>query len=110
MTVLDLDTRKLEALDSEYRGRVVTLMSNPANIDAEVATADLLIGAVLIPAAKAPIVVTKKTVAKMRHGRPSRSGRRHELLVLGDLTDPAAPGVARQPAAVSGAARWPSAC
>src|SRR5471032_685581 len=68
VTVLDLDTRKLEALDSEYRGRVVTLMSNPANVDAEVADADLLIGAVLIPAAKAPTVVTKKTVAKMRPG------------------------------------------
>jgi alanine dehydrogenase len=68
VTVLDLDTRKLEALDTEYRGRVVTLMSNPANIEAEVADADLLIGAVLIPAAKAPIVVTKKTVAMMRPG------------------------------------------
>lgn len=68
VTVLDLDTRKLEALDTEYRGRVVTLMSNPANIDAEVADADLLIGAVLIPAAKAPTVVTKKTVARMRPG------------------------------------------
>ena len=68
VTVLDLDTRKLEALDSEYRGRVVTLMSNPANIDAEVASADLLIGAVLIPAAKAPTVVSKKTVARMRPG------------------------------------------
>src|SRR5258706_4112358 len=60
VTVLDLDIRKLEALDMEYRGRVVTLMSNPANIEAEVADADLLIGAVLIPAAKAPTVVTKK--------------------------------------------------
>ena len=68
VTVLDLDTRKLEALDMEYRGRVVTLMSNPANIDNEVADADLLIGAVLIPAAKAPTVVTKKTVARMRPG------------------------------------------
>jgi alanine dehydrogenase len=68
VTVLDLDTRKLEALDSEYRGRVVTLMSNPANIEHEVADADLLIGAVLIPAAKAPIVVSKKTVARMRPG------------------------------------------
>jgi alanine dehydrogenase len=68
VTVLDLDTLKLEALDMEYRGRIVTLMSNPANIDAEVADADLLIGAVLIPAAKAPIVVTKKTVARMRPG------------------------------------------
>ena len=68
VTVLDLDSRKLEALDQEYRGRVVTLMSNPANIEAAVAGADLLIGAVLIPAAKAPIVVTKKMVAQMRRG------------------------------------------
>jgi alanine dehydrogenase len=68
VTVLDLDTRKLEALDTEYRGRIVTLMSNPANIEQEVADADLLIGAVLIPAAKAPIVVSAKTVARMRPG------------------------------------------
>jgi alanine dehydrogenase len=68
VTVLDLDTRKLEALDSEYRGRVVTLISNPANIAQEVADADLLIGAVLIPAAKAPVVVAKKHIATMRPG------------------------------------------
>ena len=68
VTVLDLDTRKLEALDMEYRGRVVTLMSNPANIESEVADADLLIGAVLIPAAKAPTVVSSKIVACMRPG------------------------------------------
>jgi alanine dehydrogenase len=68
VTVLDLDTRKLEALDAEYRGRIVTLMSNPANIAHEVAQADLLIGAVLIPAAKAPVVVSKKIVATMRPG------------------------------------------
>lgn len=68
VTVLDLDMRKLEALDMEYRGRVVTLMSNPANIENEVADADLLIGAVLIPAAKAPIVVSRQVVAKMRKG------------------------------------------
>lgn len=68
VTVLDLDTRKLEALDTEYRGRVVTLMSNPANIEHAVADADLLIGAVLIPAAKAPIVVSAKMVARMRPG------------------------------------------
>ncbi|HVU16437.1 MAG TPA: alanine dehydrogenase [Candidatus Didemnitutus sp.] len=68
VTVLDLDTRKLEALDTEYRGRVVTLMSNPANIEHAVADADLLIGAVLIPAAKAPIVVSDKMVAQMRPG------------------------------------------
>jgi len=42
VTVLDLDTRKLEGLDSEYRGRVVTLMSNLANLESCVADADLL--------------------------------------------------------------------
>ncbi len=68
VTVLDVDTQRLEALDVEYRGRVVTLVSNPANIEQSVADADLLIGAVLIPAAKAPTVVTKKTVARMRPG------------------------------------------
>ena len=68
VTVLDLDTRKLEQLDTEYRGRVVTLMSNPANIEHAVADADLLVGAVLIPAAKAPIVVSAKMVAQMRPG------------------------------------------
>src|SRR5579863_1382751 len=68
VTVLDLDTRKLEALDSEYRGRVVTLMSNLANLESCVADADLLVGAVLIPAAKAPTVVTNEMVARMRPG------------------------------------------
>jgi alanine dehydrogenase len=68
VTVLDLDTRKLEGLDSEYRGRVVTLMSNLANLESCVADADLLIGAVLIPAAKAPTVVTRPMVATMRPG------------------------------------------
>lgn len=68
VTVLDLDMRKLEALDGEYRGRVVTLVSNPANLETEVADADLLIGAVLIPAAKAPVVVSKKMISRMRPG------------------------------------------
>jgi alanine dehydrogenase len=68
VTVLDLDTRKLERIDMEYRGRVVTLLANPANIEHAVADADLLVGAVLIPAAKAPIVVSRKMVSRMRPG------------------------------------------
>ena len=68
VTVLDLDMRKLEALDVEYRGRIVTLISNPANLEHTVADADLLIGAVLIPAAKAPTVVTRRMVGRMRPG------------------------------------------
>jgi alanine dehydrogenase len=68
VTVLDLDTRKLEAVDMEYRGRVVTLMSNPANLEQQVADADLLVGAVLIPGAKAPQVVSRTMVTRMRPG------------------------------------------
>ena len=68
VTVLDLDSRKLELIDTEYRGRVVTLMSNPGNLEHEVADADLLIGAVLIPAAKAPTVVSRRMVSRMRPG------------------------------------------
>ncbi len=68
VTVLDLDGCKLEAIDKEYRGRVVTLMSNPANLEQSVADSDLLIGAVLIPATRAPTVVTARMVEKMRPG------------------------------------------
>ncbi len=68
VTILDLDTRKLELLDEEYRGHVTTLVANPGNIEQAVAQADLLIGAVLIPAAKAPIVVSRSMVNTMRPG------------------------------------------
>ena len=66
--VLDLDLRKLEMLDEEYRGGLVTLMANPANIELAVADCDLLIGAVLVPNAKAPTVVTKEMIKRMRPG------------------------------------------
>lgn len=68
VTVLDLDVRKLEALDAEYRGRIVTLHANPGNIEEAVAKADLLVGAVLVPAARAPTVVTRAMVKTMRPG------------------------------------------
>jgi alanine dehydrogenase len=68
VTVLDLDTRKLEMLDEEYRGQVVTLVANPGNIETAVAHSDLLIGAVLIPGAKAPMVVSRAMVKTMRPG------------------------------------------
>lgn len=68
VTILDLDTRKLELLDEEYRGHVVTLMANPGNVEQAVAQADLLIGAVLLPGAKAPTVVDKALVKSMRVG------------------------------------------
>jgi alanine dehydrogenase len=68
VTVLDVDTRKLELIEEEYGGRVITLVSNPANVEESVAAADLLVGAVLIPAAKAPTVVRRAAVEAMRPG------------------------------------------
>lgn len=68
VTILDLDTRKLEVLDEEYRGHVVTLMANPGNVEQAVGSADLLIGAVLLPGAKAPRVVSSDLVKTMRPG------------------------------------------
>ncbi len=68
VTVLDLDVRKLEMIDEEYKGRVVTLVANPANIEQSVAEADLVVGAVLIPGGRAPMVVTRPMVRLMRPG------------------------------------------
>jgi len=68
VTVLDVDARKLEQLDREYHGRVVTLVSNPHNIADLVADADVVIGAVLIPGDRAPVVVTRRHIARMRPG------------------------------------------
>jgi len=68
VTILDLDARKLEMIDEEYRGGVVTLMANPGNIELAVRDCDLLIGAVLVPNAKAPTVVTASMVRTMRPG------------------------------------------
>lgn len=68
VTLLDIDSHKLDYLDSEYQGRVVTLLANPGNIEKTVAGADLLVGAVLIPAAKAPVIVSRAMVKGMRPG------------------------------------------
>ena len=68
VAILDSDPRKLEMIDDEYRGGVVTLMANPGNVEMAVADCDLLIGEVLVPNAKAPTVVTTSMVKQMRPG------------------------------------------
>ncbi len=68
VTVLDVNPERLRALDDLFGGQVTTLMSNPANIAAAVRRADLLIGAVLIPGARAPHLVTEEMVRTMKRG------------------------------------------
>ena len=68
VTILDLDVKRLEYLEHVFKGRNLTLMSNMDNIEESVMKADLVVGSVLVPGAKAPKLVTKKMVTQMRPG------------------------------------------
>jgi len=68
VTIIDQDARRLEYLEHIFDGRIITLMSNIDNIEESVAKADLLIGSVLIPGAKAPKLVTRNNISQMAKG------------------------------------------
>lgn len=68
VTILDINTDRLRYLDDIFGGRVTTVMSSSANIAQAVERADLLVGAVLIPGAKAPHLVKEEMVQKMKPG------------------------------------------
>jgi alanine dehydrogenase len=68
VTVINLDLERLRALDELYCGRIVTRASTQAAIDESVMAADLVIGAVLVPGARAPKLVSHEVVARMKPG------------------------------------------
>ncbi len=68
VTILDISGERLRQLDDLFGGRLHTLMSNEFNIAEAVAECDLLVGAVLIPGARAPHLVTEDMVRAMRPG------------------------------------------
>jgi alanine dehydrogenase len=68
VTVLDKSVAKMQYIDDVFAGRVATLMSNPLNIANAVTRADLLVGAVLIPGAAAPKLVTRAMISSMKKG------------------------------------------
>ena len=68
VTVVNLDLERLRALDDLYRGRIVTRASTQAAIDESVMAADLIIGAILVPGARAPKLVSRGLVARMKPG------------------------------------------
>ncbi|RHW34171.1 alanine dehydrogenase [Neobacillus notoginsengisoli] len=68
VTIIDLNADRLRQLDDIFGAQIKTLMSNPFNIAEAVAEADLVIGAVLIPGAKAPKLVTEEMVKNMKPG------------------------------------------
>jgi alanine dehydrogenase len=68
VTVLDVRAETMSYLEDVFGGAVETLYSNPLNIEETVQRADLVIGAVLIPGAVAPKLVTSDLIAKMEPG------------------------------------------
>lgn len=68
VNILDISASRLAYLDDVFGNAVTTLMSHDENIANAVLGADLVIGAVLIPGAKAPSLVTEAMVKKMRAG------------------------------------------
>jgi len=68
VTVLDLSLDKLRAADALYNGRLRTAISNAYEVERAVVEADLVIGAVLVPGAKAPKLVSNAMVKQMKPG------------------------------------------
>jgi len=68
VTILDLNPHRLRELDDLFGHAVNTLISNPFNIAESVVESDLVIGAVLIPGAKAPQLITEDMIKSMHEG------------------------------------------
>lgn len=68
VVVLDASAQRLQQLDDLFTGRITTIMSSMYTLSKWSARADLLIGAVLLPGAAAPKLITKSMVMAMSHG------------------------------------------
>ena len=68
VVVIDRDIDRLRYIDSIHKGRILTLTSNQLIVEEAVLAADLVIGAVLIPGAKAPKLVGEALVRQMKPG------------------------------------------
>ena len=68
VVVLDKNINKLRDIDRIHQGKILTLASNRLSVEESVASADLVIGAVLVPGARAPKVVTEDMIENMQPG------------------------------------------
>jgi len=68
VSILDVNPTRLRYVHDILGGHVTTVMSNRANVEEEVLAADLVIGSVLIPGARAPKLLSRQVVAAMRPG------------------------------------------
>ena len=68
VTVINLDVERLRHLDDQYQGRIITRAASSTTIEEAVRSADLVIGAVLVPGAKSPTLVSRSLVSGMKPG------------------------------------------
>lgn len=68
VTILDINAQRLRYLDDLFERRAITVVSNPVSVAEHVADADLLVGAVLVPGARTPRLVTEEMVQRMDPG------------------------------------------
>ena len=68
VNLLDRNVERLRFIDQIQMGRITTLASNRGTVERVVADADLVIGAVLVPGGRAPVLVTDRMVAGMKPG------------------------------------------
>jgi alanine dehydrogenase len=68
VTVLDVRAETMSYLEDVFGGAIETLYSNSENLEATLERADLVVGAVLVPGAKAPVLVTEELIRRMEKG------------------------------------------
>ena len=68
VTMLDINHDRLKYIDDILHGNVITVYSNPFTVQRAVCYADVVIGAVLVTGARAPVLVTEKMVTQMKTG------------------------------------------
>lgn len=68
VTILDVNPPRLRYLNDVLGGTAITVMSNRATIEEEVTQADLVVGTVLVTGARAPRLITARTVSRMKPG------------------------------------------
>ncbi len=68
VAILDLSLPRLRQIDETFQGKIQTVFASRSSIEAQIATADLVIGAVLIPGATAPKLVQRNDLANMKRG------------------------------------------
>ncbi|MCB0328745.1 MAG: alanine dehydrogenase [Bdellovibrionales bacterium] len=68
VSIFDINTQKLEHLRAEFGNQITTAFSTPAALGRALETTDLLIGAVLVPGAAAPKVISREMISRMPNG------------------------------------------